>query len=185
MRGWRRRWRKRTAQLTAAKERLENQSERLKRANAFKSEVLGTVAHDLKNPLGVILGRTEMLNEMLLMSPLPEESARAQLEHIRQTARRLTDMVEELIADARADAVDISVRAYEPDFGLLVEEVAENNRKLASAKDQEIVVEVAAGPPGQGRHGAAARGGRQSGKQRREIQSARRPYRCFGAARGR
>jgi CheY-like chemotaxis protein len=56
---------RRTAQLAAAKERLENQSERLKRANAFKSEVLGTVAHDLKNPLGVILGRTEMLTEIL------------------------------------------------------------------------------------------------------------------------
>ena len=56
---------RRTAQLLAAKERLENQSERLKSANAFKSEVLGTVAHDLKNPLGVILGRTEMLNELL------------------------------------------------------------------------------------------------------------------------
>jgi signal transduction histidine kinase len=136
---------RRTAQLTAAKERLENQSERLKRANAFKSEVLGTVAHDLKNPLGVILGRTEMLNELLCMSPVPEEGARGQVEHIRQTARRLNDMVEELIADARADAVDISVRAYEPDFGLLVEEVAESNRKLAAAKDQELVVAVETG----------------------------------------
>lgn len=133
---------KRTAQLTAAKERLENQSERLKRANSFKSEVLGTVAHDLKNPLGVILGRTEMLNEMLAMSPLSVENAQGQIEHIRQTARRLTDMVEELIADARADAVDISVRAYTPDFGVLVAEVAESNRKLAAAKEQEIDVEV-------------------------------------------
>lgn len=133
---------KRTAQLTAAKERLENQSERLKRANAFKGEVLGTVAHDLKNPLGVILGRTEMLNEMFSMSPFPADNARGQLEHISQTARRLTDMVEELIADARADAVDISVRAYEPDFGVLVEEVAESNRKLAQAKDQELIVDV-------------------------------------------
>ncbi|MGH6926529.1 MAG: ATP-binding response regulator [Propylenella sp.] len=133
---------RRTAQLTAAKERLENQSERLKRANAFKSEVLGTVAHDLKNPLGVILGRTEMLNEVLSMSPLPEEVARGQIEHIRQTARRLTDMVEELIANARADAVDISMRGYRLDFGLLVAEVSESNRKLAAAKDQGLVVAV-------------------------------------------
>jgi signal transduction histidine kinase len=133
---------RRTAQLSAAKERLENQSERLKRANSFKSEVLGKVAHDLKNPLGVILGRTEMLNEMLSMSSLPVENARDQIEHIRQTARRLTEMVEELIADARADAVDISVRAYRPDFGVLVAEVAESNRKLAAAKDQELDVQV-------------------------------------------
>ena len=133
---------RRTAQLTAAKERLENQSERLKRANAFKSEVLGTVAHDLKNPLGVILGRTEMLNDMLAIEPLPKEGAGDQVAHIRQTARRLTDMVEELIADARADAVDIAVRAYELDFGLLVSEVSDNNRKLAAAKDQALVVTV-------------------------------------------
>jgi signal transduction histidine kinase/CheY-like chemotaxis protein len=133
---------RRTAQLTAAKERLENQSERLKQANAFKGEVLGTVAHDLKNPLGVILGRTEMLNEMFSMSPFPDTNARGQLEHIRTTARRLTDMVEELIADARADAVEISVRPYELDFGVLVTEVSENNRKLANAKEQQLHVEV-------------------------------------------
>jgi signal transduction histidine kinase len=58
-RSWRTRWRGETAELVAAKERLESQSARLRRANAFKGEVLGTVAHDLKNPLGVILGRTE------------------------------------------------------------------------------------------------------------------------------
>ena len=91
-------------------ERLESQSTRLKRANMFKGEVLGTVAHDLKNPLGVILGRTEMLTEFLAMSPFPQDSARSQVEHIRQSARRLTAMVDDLVADAMADALDISVR---------------------------------------------------------------------------
>jgi signal transduction histidine kinase len=38
--------------------------------------------------------------------------------------------------------VEISVNAYELDFGLLVSEVSENNRKLAAAKDQELVVDV-------------------------------------------
>lgn len=133
---------RRTAQLQAAKERLENQSERLRSANAFKGEVLGTVAHDLKNPLGVILGRAEMLNELLSVTPLQEKPARDQIDHIRQSARRLTAMVEDLIADARADAVDISVRSYYLDLGLLVSEVAEHNRKLAVAKDQEIDVAI-------------------------------------------
>jgi signal transduction histidine kinase len=131
---------RRTAQLLAAKERLENQSERLKRANSFKGEVLGTVAHDLKNPLGVILGRTEMLMELLSRKPPPVKQASDQIEHIRQSARRLTAMVEILIADARADAVDISVRAYTLDLGVLVSEVSENNRKLALAKDQDLRV---------------------------------------------
>ena len=136
---------KRTSQLLAAKERLENQSERLKSANAFKGEVLGTVAHDLKNPLGVILGRAEILKEILSKDPFPEPQARDQIEHIRQSARRLTAMVEDLIADARADAVDISVRSYELDLGVLVSEVSDHNRKLASGKDQELHVSVEPG----------------------------------------
>ncbi len=136
---------RRTAQLLAAKERLENQSERLKRANSFKGEVLGTVAHDLKNPLGVILGRAEILSELLSKPPVPEKAARDQIDHIRQSARRLTAMVEDLIADARADAVDISVRSYTLDLGVLVSEVSEHNRKLALGKEQDLEVTVEPG----------------------------------------
>src|SRR5215813_4970352 len=59
--------RERTHALTTANDRLSSQRSRLRRANEFKNEVLGTVAHDLKNPLGVILGRAEMLNELAAM----------------------------------------------------------------------------------------------------------------------
>ena len=55
----------RTRALMQANRRLSAQWLRLQRANAFKNEILGTVAHDLKNPLGVILGRTEMLKELI------------------------------------------------------------------------------------------------------------------------
>jgi signal transduction histidine kinase len=136
---------RRTAELVVAKERLEGQSVRLKRANAFKGEVLGKVAHDLKNPLGVILGRTEMLTELLSTTPLPEAGARAQVEHIRQSARRLTAMVDDLVADAMADALDISVRSAPLDISVLVEEVAQTNHGPASGKEQVIEVETEPG----------------------------------------
>src|SRR3981189_3226812 len=55
----------RTRALMQANRRLSSQWLRLQRANGFKNEILGTVAHDLKNPLGVILGRTEMLAELI------------------------------------------------------------------------------------------------------------------------
>ena len=136
---------RRTAQLVAAKERLEAQSTRLHRANLFKGEVLGTVAHDLKNPLGVILGRTEMLTEMFAADAPAPESALAQVEHIRQSARRLTAMVDDLIADAMADALDISVRADRVELAMLVEEVADANRRLAAGKEQTIAVQAESG----------------------------------------
>src|SRR5436189_4204728 len=55
----------RTRALMQANRRLSAQWLRLQRANGFKNEILGTVAHDLKNPLGVILGRTEILTELI------------------------------------------------------------------------------------------------------------------------
>jgi signal transduction histidine kinase len=131
----------RTRALTQANRRLSTQWLRLQRANAFKNEILGTVAHDLKNPLGVILGRTEMLTE-LIGAESSKESVIAQVDHIREATRRLTSMVDHLISDAMADAFDISIRREAVDLAALVAEVAEANRPLAQNKQQAISVSI-------------------------------------------
>jgi signal transduction histidine kinase len=130
----------RTRDLTSANRRLASQWARLQRANAFKSEILGTVAHDLKNPLGVILGRTEMLKEMTGNAASSTESVQAQIDHIRDAAKRLTGMVDNLITDAMADALDITIRRELVDLTALVNEVAAANQPLAGGKQQVISV---------------------------------------------
>jgi signal transduction histidine kinase len=129
----------RTRALMQANRRLSAQWLRLQRANGFKNEILGTVAHDLKNPLGVILGRTEMLTE-LIGAGSSRESVTAQVEHIRDATRRLTSMVDHLISDAMADAFDISIRREPVDIAALVSEVADANQPLAVNKQQTITV---------------------------------------------
>ncbi|KPF94167.1 histidine kinase [Rhodopseudomonas sp. AAP120] len=133
----------RTRALTQANRRLSTQWMRLQRANAFKNEILGTVAHDLKNPLGVILGRTEMLTE-LIGAEASKDSVIAQVDHIREATRRLTSMVDHLISDAMADAFDISIRREPVDLAALVAEVAEANRPTATNKQQTIAVSIPA-----------------------------------------
>ncbi len=129
----------RTRALMQANRRLSSQWLRLQRANGFKNEILGTVAHDLKNPLGVILGRTEMLVE-LITATASKESVTAQVEHIRDATKRLTSMVDHLISDAMADAFDISIRREPVDVAGLVSEVADANQPLATNKQQAITV---------------------------------------------
>jgi signal transduction histidine kinase/response regulator of citrate/malate metabolism len=129
----------RTRALMQANRRLSSQWLRLQRANGFKNEILGTVAHDLKNPLGVILGRTEMLVELITASA-SKESVTAQVEHIRDATKRLTSMVDHLISDAMADAFDISIRREPVDVASLVSEVADANQPLAANKQQAITV---------------------------------------------
>jgi signal transduction histidine kinase/DNA-binding NarL/FixJ family response regulator len=134
----------RTRDLTTANRRLAAQWARLRQANTFKSEILGTVAHDLKNPLGVILGRTEILKEMIAAAGALDSGVQAQIGFIRDAANRLTEMVDDLVSDAMADALDITIRREPVDIAGLVEEVAEANRPLAARKEQTISV---AAPP--------------------------------------
>jgi len=130
----------RTQDLTTANRRLAAQWARLRQANSFKSEILGTVAHDLKNPLGVILGRTEILKEMIAAAGALDEGVQAQIAYIRDAAHRLTGMVDDLVTDAMADALDITIRREPVDISVLVQEVAEANRPLAERKEQTITV---------------------------------------------
>ena len=136
---------KRTAELKTANRRLAAQSAELRRANRFKNEILGTIAHDLKNPLGVILGRLEMLSDLFAMRPTPAEQVNAQVGHIRDSARRLTGMVDSLIQDAMSDALDIAIRQAPVDLVLLATDVVEANRPLAERKEQVLTLH---GPDG-------------------------------------
>ena len=130
--------RRRTRELLQANTRLSAQWMRLQRANAFKSEVLGTVAHDLKNPLGVILGRTEMLTEMVSAAASSVDNVKAQIVHIRSAAHRVTEIIDSLISDAMADAHDITIRREQVDLVELLRDLVDANQPLAARKDQTI-----------------------------------------------
>lgn len=129
----------RTSELMAANRRLETQYARARRTAAFQNEVLGMVAHDLKNPLAVIMGRTEILQEMIAAMPDAGEVAQNQLDRIRESARRLTGMVDALIKDAMVDALELPVRLEPTEFVALVREAVDANRPLADRKQQVIV----------------------------------------------
>jgi signal transduction histidine kinase len=134
----------RTRALMQANRRLSAQWLRLQRANGFKNEILGTVAHDLKNPLGVIFGRTEMLAE-LIGADSPRDTITSQIDHIRDATKRLITMVDHLISDAMADAFDITIRREPVDVAALVAEVSDANQLSAVNKQQTIAVSAPTG----------------------------------------
>jgi signal transduction histidine kinase/response regulator of citrate/malate metabolism len=132
----------RTRELTAANRRLSTQWERLRGANAFKSEILSKVAHDLKNPLGVISGRAEMMADFLDAAPAPVDKLRSQVKHIRESSQRLIGMVDGLLAEAMADALNISIRREPIDIPAMVREIVEASRPLLEKKEQKIEVDA-------------------------------------------
>jgi signal transduction histidine kinase len=128
----------RTRALAEANDRLALQRETLRRANAFKNVMLGMVAHELKNPIGVILGRAEILGELLTLPDAAPDRMRQQLDRIVEPATAMTKMIEQLLADAMNDADDIVLHPARLDLGELVGEVVERHRPAAEAKRQSL-----------------------------------------------
>jgi signal transduction histidine kinase len=130
--------RERTQELTAANQRMSSQWKQLRQSNEFKNEILGTVAHDLRNPLGVILGRAEMMNELVAIAPVQVDKIRDQLGHIRASAGQMTELVNDLISDAMMDAHNIAIRREQIDLVTMLGEIVTANRALAEKKNQSI-----------------------------------------------
>jgi signal transduction histidine kinase len=92
----------------------------------------------LKNPLSVILGRAEMLDELIASGKAGADRLESQVVQIKGSARRLTEMVNQLMADASTGVLDISVRWEDLDLANLLREVADANRTLAARKGQNL-----------------------------------------------
>ncbi|MBX9930879.1 MAG: DUF3369 domain-containing protein [Methylobacterium sp.] len=130
----------RTAELIRANRRLDIQRSDLRRANTLKTEIMGTIAHDLKNPLAVILGRAEMLTDMINVEVAPTTQMRAQVDAISNSTKRLIGMINSLMADAMNDALDITLRREPIDLSTLALEVCDANRPLVETKEQSLEV---------------------------------------------
>ena len=127
----------RSAALTAANERLEAQTAELRRVNALKNELLGIVAHDLKNPLGVIRGRAEILAELMDGA---NGRAQGQLAAIRESADHLAAIIDERLAEVRRDAPEMTLRPHAFDLAVLVARLAEANGAALHRKRQMLTV---------------------------------------------
>ena len=132
----------RTAELTDTNRRLADQREMLRRANAFKIDLLGMIAHDLKNPLAAILGRAEIIGELLDRPAVTPQTLREQLGKLVAPATSMSRMIGELVGQATADALDITIHPNIIDFACLVHDVVDHMRPVAARKQQTIGFET-------------------------------------------
>ena len=123
----------RTRALMQANRRLSAQWVRLQRANGFKNEILGTVAHDLKNPLTIITFSADLL---------PSNTDPAQIKRIAkaisEASSRMRDLITNLL-DANAIEQGLFTSNIQCcDLNLLVAQCVENNEPAAAKKQINI-----------------------------------------------
>jgi PAS domain S-box-containing protein len=108
-------------------------------AAAAKSDFLAVVTHELKTPLNVITGFTELLRDGD-SGPLTDAQAR-NLDRILAGARQLLGMVDDVLAFARMDAGE-PVRLQRVDVQALLGDATRELHAPASAKGVAVVVEL-------------------------------------------
>lgn len=109
-------------------------------SSRVKSEFLARVSHELRTPLGVIRGYADLLSEPAY-GQLSELQTKAVSEIIDST-ERISDMVGELLDEARlaAGAVQLEIKSFNP--AEVLEDVKEKMSVLAGQKNLELTVEL-------------------------------------------
>jgi signal transduction histidine kinase len=106
-----------------------------------REEVLGVVAHDLRNPLGVAGSVLQMLAEVELAPQAKEKLITSGTRAVRQMNRLISDLLDEL----RIEAGRLALESEDVAASVLLAQAEESARHLAIAKN--IVLEVEPSDP--------------------------------------
>jgi len=109
-------------------------SELLREANEFKKEVLGVVAHDLRNPIGAILGCANVLIE----SDINKEDSLEYIKIIQEVSQQMNNMVNDLLISAINDATDFMINPATFDVITLIAKIIANFKDSAEMKHQKL-----------------------------------------------
>ena len=112
--------------------------ESLRRAMAARDEVLGIVAHDLRNPLSTILMSAQMLQR-----PEPEVERRdpATPKIIVRSAKRMNGLIQDLLDVATIEAGQLTVEHKPVSVATLARDIVESQSPLAETAKVELHVD--------------------------------------------
>jgi signal transduction histidine kinase len=127
--------------LKRALEQSEYLRSEAEEANRRKTELLSIVAHDLKNPVGAMMGLAEIVTTLI---PKGNPAFRY-ADQIMKTSERTILLIKDLLDSAALDLGKIIPEFEETRLSLLVTNIVEANQIQAMKKEQEIRLEIQSG----------------------------------------
>lgn len=110
------------------------------RAIQARDEVLGVVAHDLRNPLGNILFQLALLQRP---HGEIERRSRKPTEAIDRAAKRMNHLIQDLLDIKRMEAGQISIEPVSLSIGKVLSEFLEVQKPLISSKSLQLKLDIA------------------------------------------
>jgi signal transduction histidine kinase len=121
-------------QLNAALLELQSQNELLENLHAEKNELMAITAHDLKNPIGSILG----LSEMMLQEDTTDDERMRCASLISTTSRKMIKLVSDLLDVEQLEADEFQISVSNVNISEAVESAVLDNLQRAKKKSISI-----------------------------------------------
>jgi len=123
-------------ELVTTQRELVKRNVELERLNEIKNQFIGVAAHDLRNPLQVIDGYSQMLADGLL-GPLSPEQQKV-ISTVRKNSEFMLRLVTDLLSISKVEAGKLHLDLQDTDLPNLLETNVELNRLLAWRKQIRI-----------------------------------------------
>jgi DNA-binding NarL/FixJ family response regulator/signal transduction histidine kinase len=113
------------------------------RATQLRDEVLGIVAHDLRNPLSAI----STYASLMLDAPVTDQRLHSSLQSILSSARQMDKLIGDLLDVSLLEADRLEVEVYPTQPDLLVREAVSTLEPIAAERSLALQCEVSDGLP--------------------------------------
>ena len=132
------------SEMAAIQRELSKRNAELADREVEKNRLIGFVAHDLRNPMGVIVGYADLLLED---TALAADKRRQYLESIAHSGQIVLRMINDLVELATFESGKLELEQRACDIADLVYDQVELNRVRAQKKDIDLRIEVSGGLP--------------------------------------
>lgn len=117
------------------------QAAEIERLAAAKDELIGIAAHDIRGPLAVIQGTTELLQ--LRLDMLDADTIRRSLDDVSNTCRALTELLSELLDAKAIESGKITLQRAQTSVRELFDKASSVARLAAENKGIEVTIDAA------------------------------------------
>lgn len=121
--------------LLAQNEIQKSMLDLISEANEFKKDVFRIVAHDLRNPLSVVIGFANLINNR----PFETEQAKFYADQIYLAAKNMDNLINDFLVAAINDATDFDLHYSVFNVSAYVKTIAANFENQLMDKQQELI----------------------------------------------
>ena len=111
---------------------------RAEAASRFKSQFVAYLSHEIRNPVGAILGYADHLEQM---DATPERNTEL-ASHLRRNGQHLLTLLNDVLDLSRVEAGQLDLRVSDQDLRVLLEDIIATMKARADAKGVQLVVSL-------------------------------------------